>query len=332
MDTTFDKVTLKNLIEASPLSYKENEGSFIFDCPRCGRADKLWMRKRDGQFICWYCAEIDRFKGRPEYALKELLGMPLDEIRNRLYGESWHTDEGYLNLELRDPNGDEEYINEPSVNQVPFPSESCEIDHPHARRGADYLAGRGIPVDVAASYGIRYWPLERRVIFPAFIHDILVGYQSRAVFPTEWTDRVTGEKKSCAKILTSIGLERDKTVMFYNRLKGSRHAVLCEGPVDALKAHLCGGNVATMGKIVTKGQLNLLRCQGIEKVYLALDPDAALEATRIARELGDLELYVLEPPPGYKDLGDMSMEAVRELFDTAPKVLSNHLFVYLRRP
>jgi hypothetical protein len=332
-DTTFDREVLKNLIESSPLSFKENEGSFIFDCPRCSKKDKLWIRKRDGRFVCFYCAEIDNFKGRPEYALKELLGLPLDVIKTKLYGEAWHQDgTGCLNLVFRDPDEEEDPDEEPILKEIAWPTDTYEITNAHSAKGSAYLASRGLPADIAADYGIHYWSAKRRVLFPVVIHGALVGYQARAIYPTEWVDRVTGLTKTAPKIVTSDGLERDKALMFHDRLAGSEHAVLCEGPMDAIKAHLCGGNVAAMGKIVSRGQLLALRRMGIKKVYLALDPDAADEASRIAKELGDLELYLMEPPAGFKDLGDMSMEAVRGVFLTAPKITSNRLFVFLRPP
>jgi hypothetical protein len=332
IDTTFDREVLKNLLETSPLSFKENEGSFIFDCPRCSKKDKLWIRKKDGRFVCFYCAEIDNFKGRPEYALKELLGIPLDVIKNKLYGEAWHQDgTGCLNINLRD--FDEELEDDvPILKEIAWPHDAYPICEPSSARGALYLESRGLPKNIAGEYGIRYWATQRRVLFPVIQHGVLVGHQARAVYPTEWVDKVTGALKSAPKIVTSEGLERDKALMFHDRLVDSKHAVLCEGPMDAIKAHLCGGNVAAMGKIVSRGQLQALRRMGIEKVYLALDPDAADEASRIAKELGDLELYIMQPPAGFKDLGEMSFEAVREVFDTAPKVTSNRLFVFLRPP
>jgi hypothetical protein len=332
---TFDAEALKRLIEESPLSYKETEGSFIFECPRCCKADKLWIRKKDGRFICFVCAETERFKGRPEYALTELLGQPLDYIKQRLYGEAWHDEnsEVYLPGELIDFSEEPYAEYEPPTHaEIAWPWDSYEITDRNSIRGAAYLKSRGVPTDIAASYGIRYWTSQRRVLFPVSHHGKLIGHQARAIFPCEWLD-ADGKVKTAVKIVTSDGLERDRALMFHDRLIGSPHVVLCEGPMDAIKAHLCGGNVATMGKVVSRGQLDLIRYMGVKKVYLALDPDATEECSRIVREFyDDMEVYLMQPPAGFKDLGDMSFEAVREVFDTAPRVAPNHLFVYLRSP
>ena len=100
--------------------------------------------------------------------------------------------------------------------------------------------------------------------------------------------------------------------------------------MDGLKAHLCGGNVASMGKAVGKGQLELIRNSGCRKLYLGLDPDAYLEVNRIRKIMTDVVLYDLRPPAPYKDLGEMSMEAVKHLFDHAPVLHPSDVFVYLK--
>jgi hypothetical protein len=329
---SFDREALKKLIQESGIKFKQNQGSYIFDCPHCGKSEKLWIRKKDGRFICFYCADIDRFKGRAEYALKDLLNQPLDAIKEKLYGFSSREGENtYITIDLKGFTEEEELVT-PPPKEISWPWDSYEITSSFAARGAAYLESRGIPLHVASAYGIRYWPTQRRVLFPVFVDGVLVGYQGRAVYKTEWEDS-NGMSHSGLKILTSQGMDRSNEVMFYDRLRGSKHVVLCEGPVDALKAHLCGGNIATMGKVVSRGQLNLIRGLGIEKVYLALDPDASDEAAKVAQELGDdLQLFLMYPPDGFKDLGDMTLEAVRELFDSARPISRKHLFVYLRPP
>jgi hypothetical protein len=167
------------------------------------------------------------------------------------------------------------------------------------------------------------------VAFPVELEGRLVGFQERTVLKETklWSDELDRFTET-PKVLSSKGIPREQLVMFGDRLAGVEHVVLCEGPIDAIKAHLCGGNVATMGKAVSKGQIALLRANGIKKIYLALDPDAAEETARLAREFGDLEVYLMHAPAGYKDLGAMSMEAVRDLFTSAPRVNPGHIFVF----
>lgn len=120
--------------------------------------------------------------------------------------------------------------------------------------------------------------------------------------------------------------------MFSDRIN-AEHAVLCEGPIDALKAHLCGGNVAALGKGVSSHQLELLKHSGITRLYLALDPDAFVESQNILKLMVQyVEVYDMRPPQPYKDLGEMPMEEVKVLMDQAPKLDANHMFLYLKDP
>ncbi len=122
--------------------------------------------------------------------------------------------------------------------------------------------------------------------------------------------------------------------MFADRLNGSRHAVVAEGPVDALKAHLCGGNVSPMGKAVNPAQMGLILNAGVRDVYLGLDPDAADETARLVRNhFGDVRLFQLAAPVKgameKPDLGALDQLEVLELFRSARQIHAGQLFLYL---
>ncbi len=346
MSTDADK--LLAFIEDAGLSYKENSRSYVFDCPRCHRADKLYMEKRTGRFICFFCAETEGYKGRPEYALSDLAARPLREVRKALYGESAPGATLSLDLKVKDFFGDDDTVVE-ALAEIPtmrWPVDYYPIDHEHAYKGRDYLLGRGIGLSVAMEYGLRYCPVKRRVIFPVELGDRLVGWQERIITnPKHWDEE--GEKYIiAAKMLSSKDIPTSHVVMFANRMKGLKHVVVCEGPIDAMKAHLCGGNIATMGKAIGKGQIDVIRNpelilsqqmigtmrnSGIERVYLALDGDAARETSRLVREFSDMECFVMQPPRNKHDLGEMDYQEVYDLFKNARRVGPGAMFLTLGR-
>jgi hypothetical protein len=330
---------LRVYVQASGLGFRENATSFVFECPRC-RKRKLYVSKTTGRFACMRCKDVEGFQGRPEYAFAEMLGVPVDAAKTALYGHSAGGGELFLDIELADPYGfvdapaEEPEADEPA--EVAWPFDYYPIGDPRAKRGADYLAGRGVPAEVAARYGVRYSPEERSVVFPVESGGRLRGWQRRLVTPTSWVDQETGEVVEVPKSPTMSGMRRDRLLMFGDRLKGSEHAVVCEGPIDAIKADLCGGNVATMGKAASQFQLGLIRASGVRRVYLALDPDAADQMERAAREFHDLELRSMTAPQvagaGKNDLGAMTFQEVKELFDSAPAIGAGRLFVYVEPP
>ncbi len=321
---------LREYLSTSGLKWKETQTSYIFDCPNCGKKDKLSMYKDNGNFVCYYCAEIDGFKGRVEFALAALLNISVKKVRSDLFGDEKRT--AGLDFSPIQPWWDEEWATEEPPNFLEMPERiwgpnAYPIDHQHARAGAEYLLGRGIDTELAGYYGIRYDPVAREVLFPVQYGGTLFGWQGRRIYNLEYEDETTGETKTVPKVITTPGLKKDRIVMFADQLAGSDQAIICEGPVDAIKCDAChppgepAGNVATMGKAVSQAQINLIRYSGVSRVYLALDPDAVLETKRLIDAFdGYVETYLMEPPLPFGDFGEMSLKQVVEVYLTAPRV------------
>lgn len=295
---TFDRARFLEVLEelggVSPRA--QTSQSYIFSCPRCSKL-KLYVRKRDGRFVCWYCRERDNFQGRPEFALAALLGVGVEQARKALYEEDAPM---AAYLDIGPP-----FVPEPEAEaEIPvlvWPYHCVPLDNPMAARGRAYVEGRGVPLEVAMQYGIRYSSQERRVYFPVRMGGFLVGWQGRSIVP--------GAK---LKVLSTPGLPRDHTLLFEERLKlqGVEHVVLTEGPFDGLKAHEVGGNVAAMGKVVTDGQLDVVEQHGVKRAFLALDPDAAQENGALIGRLNmrGIETFWVDIPAPYEDLGAMPLQ------------------------
>lgn len=320
---------LEAYVRNSGLSYSQTSNSFVFTCPRCNSPKKLYIRKSDGRFVCWKCRETDNFQGRPEFALAELCSSTLKSVRDALYGDGGAVDsEIYLDVEL-DGWTDDDIIIEP-VRQVFWPLDFYEIDDHRSEKGATYLFSRGVSIDIAKFYGIRYCPPKQCIVYPIQHKGRLYGWQTRRITQTKFVDVEAGAVIEIPKALTSKGVKKDRLLMFADRVSGG-HVVLCEGPMDAIHAHLCGGNVATMGKSVSKQQLDLVINSGVTKVYLALDPDASDEIERCAQAFFDAGIQVFDLiPRSAKDLGEMPLEEVHSAFLCAQPICSSKLWIYLK--
>lgn len=309
---------LTDLVESSGLKTRGNSRSWIFDCPKCGKRDKLFMLKENGNFVCWVCKETIGFKGAPEYALTEILNRPLSDLKRILYGEQAIQSQQFLVTKLKDFFGDEDEVDEDAgeIQEQVWPVDFYPIDHKFSARGLTYLQSRGIDLNLAQKYGLRYSPPTRRVIFPIQYQGKLYGWQARAVFDTDSYDPETGETSSVPKVLTAKGVRKEHMFMYMDNLVGD-HAVLSEGPVDGIKADLCGGNVVSMGKAVSAQQVGILRNSGVKRLYLALDRDAATEIYRVAREFPDLTTYLMLAPRPWHDHGEMLTTEVLDTFNKA---------------
>ena len=316
-----DRQALADLIESSTLQFKKSATSYIFDCPRCQRKDKLYVHRQRGSFICFYCAEIDGYRGRPEFALSDLLGLSLSEIRAKLYGTTDRPADATPDFSV--PNFFDDYTVPADVIEpgpaFKMPAEFFPIDCEYSKPGVEYLAKRGVPLEIAREYGLKYWAQQRRVVFPVqkIASRQLCGYQGRAIFDAN------------LKILSSKEIPRGESLIFADRITDS-HVVLTEGPFDAIKAHYCGGNVAAMGKVVNEQQLELILARGVKKIYLALDPDASQEMSLLVQRIGGrAEVFHMRPPDGCKDFGEATFEQVKKAFDNAEPVNPLSLFVYV---
>ena len=327
-----NKEEIKSMLLEFGCSFKANSRSFILTCPKCRKKDKLYIRQSDGRYVCWVCKESENYQGRPEFVLADLTSLSIAEIRARLYGEEERnfTDNVIVFNPIDFLDEDEQLYSEYVLAKTVFTPDIFDIDNENCLPGLNYLEGRGVTLELAKKYGLKYSPTERRVIFPVQYKGELLGWQGRTISnQKEYWDDEFERFVTINKALTSKGFKKDKTVMFRDNLIGARHCVLCEGPIDAIKADLCEGNVATMGKAVSFDQLNLIKSHGIKKLYLALDPDAASEIRRILEFFKEIEMYDMRPK-SFKDLGEMTREQVRELFDTAQKLDNTQAIVYVK--
>ncbi len=330
-----NELKLAELVEDSGLVLKKNSKSWILTCPRCGKKGKLYIRRKDGRFVCWVCKETDGYQGRPEYVLSDLLGQHVQVLQGILYGTTVPSSLFFdpKIIDFCDDDDDEiiELDEAFQLEQAYWPPDFYPIDHPFSERGLKYLEGRGIPLDLALAYGIRYCPPKRRVVFPVEVEGKLVGWQERLIIEHRNFNEDLAVWMETPKALTKSGMKRDSVLMFGDRMKNCEHVILCEGPVDAIKAHKCGGNVATMGKAVTPKQVELLKNGGVKRVYFGLDRDAAKEIQRLFEEFraAGIECYDMRPPLNAHDLGDMTFDAVNDLFLSAERIRPGHIFVYL---
>jgi hypothetical protein len=325
---------LAQYIKDLGLSFHETSKSFMFNCPLCGGKDKLYIRKSDGRFRCFKCVTDKGFGGNVEYAIIELTDLPLKQVKESLYGSAQERS-GYLELQMKDflDQEEDEEIQEEKLPILTWPYHCIPISEPGAQNGLSYLQGRGIPLDVANTYGIRYSPQNRAVVFPVQVGGDLLGWQYRTIDPHRFL--VDDTVKERPKAWSSPNLPRDKVFMFANRLKGADAAVLTEGPIDCLKAHLFNqGNVAAMGKAISSAHVAILLRSGVKTVYVGLDPDAFSELDSLLCKLGvgiDVRLIRLpESTKGKVDLGSLSMEDALKTILAAEPMVRGKLYVWLK--
>jgi hypothetical protein len=318
MRLTPDKII--RLIESQGLDYKEKKSTIHTTCPACGESDKLSISKRSGATIC--------YRGKCSFGRQwfdDWLALTSHISRQeatRIIAEldKPRVTEGYRILEDSEVrNKEESFV---VVKEVEWPAAGCfPITFPECSRGQKYLESRGIPMEMAERYGIMYNLVTDRVVLPIMQLGKCYGWQARSTFDVDKDFRMRNNE----------GYSRGTTVMFYDRLQGSDHVVMCEGPFDAMKFDRVGGNIATMGTAVTDGQLDLILDSGVTKIYLAFDDDyaASQSMTDLVKRIGaaDFQIYRISIPQscvircaaaGKKaDFGECTFEECEDAFKKA---------------
>jgi 5S rRNA maturation endonuclease (ribonuclease M5) len=258
--------------------------------------------------------------------------IPVPEACQQLYGgERHHVHEDLPDLYKLDEAEPVEQI--PAI-EWPLPG-VFSIDSAGFPDGATYIQSRGLAADVAKQYGIMYGPpssilhpsyLHRRVFIPIMRNGVCLGFQARAI------DRVSDKDR----MRNNEGFHRDRLIMFEDRMRTADHVIICEGPFDAIKFHKAGGNICTMGKVVTAKQLEIIKSYKPQKVYLALDADADVEIMQLAKAFSVPVYYVQVPESvqqrckalGKKaDFGECTMDECLEAVKAA--VLADDTFFVL---
>jgi hypothetical protein len=297
---------------------KANARSYIFDCPACGGNEKLYIEKSSGRSICFKhkTEECPTAKTGIIHTLHLLSEVPHRIIKEELSDKIITTQEEVLSLEdevdLEIENQKKKELSPIDVKQLPF---DCKpIDWPEAKEGLDYLTGRGLDLETLKRQNVMYSNRYRRVIFPVIMNGEMYGWQGRAV-----------DKNNPLRMYNLPGEWKTKTLMFFDNLKGSDKAILAEGAISALKFSKVGGFVATMGKVISQKQIDMVLDLGVKKVYLALDPDAINEMEDLTKRLlmqtkYKVECFLIKVPVDKEDFGDCSYDECVNAYQTSIKL------------
>lgn len=305
---------------------KENARSFIFDCPACGGSSKLYIEKTNGRSICF--KHKTEHCPTPQTPLAKVLSLisavPYEDIKNILTEKITIT----VGETLPEP------IIQNILSKVPpqkiiaplepikphqYPPGLIPIRAPDnngdiINEGTQYLLNRGLDIKSVENFGVCYSIYMRRVVFPVLHQNKCYGWQARTI-----------DKNVKPRMYNLPGTWKARTLMFYDNIVGSEFAIVAEGAISALKFALVGGFVATMGKLISNEQLDLILGLGIKKIFLALDPDAIKEMCEIVCKIynttnGLVKCFLIKVPNHKEDFGDCTYEECKTAFNMAEPI------------
>jgi hypothetical protein len=239
------------------------------------------MLQANGFSVC-YRGSCDYGKRPFAYYISKVAKIPLDAAKQLIYGgDLLLAASEKIDLSFLD---NEKVLDE--LKEIPYPNGFEHISSLFPSDARAYLEGRGIPMELVSLYDIKWNPNKRRVVLPIFMNHKCYGYQGRAI------DDV--DKK--LRMLNNEGFRRESLVMFYDQVAVGGHVIINEGPFDAMKFHYCGGNIATLGKVVTNKQIELILQKKPSAIYLGLDDDAQAETKVLKEKLRGVPIFELSVP------------------------------------
>jgi DNA primase len=172
------------------------------------------------------------------------------------------------------------------------------LDSPRAMR---YYAGRLITEESVKKFGLGFSEKQDMVTIPVHSPDGMeIGFVGRSIEGKEFKN--------------TPGLPKSKTLFNIHRVKASNTVYVVESSFDAIRLDQCGfPAVATLGANVSTSQTDLLQ-KYFNNVIVIADNDEAggNMKDRILERLGS-RVTVIKIDKQYKDIGDMSDEAILEL-------------------
>jgi DNA primase len=169
-----------------------------------------------------------------------------------------------------------------------------------------YVKKRGFSVDQFSRYGIGYGTMGETygyLIIPFYYHGQLKYYNARNVIGKG--PRYNNPDKDIT------GLGKQFIIFNHDALEMYRSVFVCEGALNALTMGDRG--IATMGKAISKYQVNELLKSQCERYIILLDPDAKEYAINLALKLVAYKKVKVVFLPEGKDCNDLKRPAVMRL-------------------
>jgi DNA primase len=188
---------------------------------------------------------------------------------------------------------------------------------------------RGIKIETAKRWGLRYDKRLQRVVFPVRRMDgRLVGCSGR-IIPSFDVPNRDGDHP--LRYYNYSGLNKMRYLYGAHLFKLGNPVVVTEGQFDALKtSQALGENVnvcATLGHGFTEDHRKTIASCQPDAIYLFQDNDIAgrRAAEMVASKLHSVAPLMLMRPTGGKDPGAMTDEAIQDAFKNPQLVLNGQI-------
>ena len=303
--SSYSQEQIKRVINGSGIDIEsEVDSDYIIFCPFHNnyRSPAGEVDKRTGFFFCFSCQHVSDL---PSLIMKTS-GRTYFEAVRYIKSKETETDLSYqINQSL---------VNKPDY--LPYDEllikrlSSQALESPRAMR---YYSGRLISEASVRKFDLGYSEKQDMVTIPVASPDgVSVGFVGRSVEGKDFKN--------------TPGLPKSKVLFNLHRVKTAGKVYVVESSFDAIRLDQCGfPAVATLGANVSRIQTDLLQ-KYFNNVIVIADNDEAggNMKDKIVERLGS-RVTVIKIDKQYKDIGDMSDDAIKNIDESFDKTISSML-------
>ena len=302
---SYSQEQIKRVINGSGINVEsEVDSDYIIFCPFHNnyRSPAGEVDKRSGFFYCFSCQHVSDL---PSLIMKTSGRTYFEAVR---YIKSKET-EADLSYQIN-----QSLVNKPDY--LPYDEllikrlSAQALESPRAMR---YYSGRLINDSSVRKFDLGYSEKQDMVTIPVHSPDgVSVGFVGRSVEGKDFKN--------------TPGLPKSKVLFNLHRVKTAGKVYVVESSFDAIRLDQCGfPAVATLGANVSRIQTDLLQ-KYFNNVIVIADNDEAggNMKDKIVERLGS-RVTVIKIDKQYKDIGDMSDEAIKNIDETFDKTIASML-------
>ena len=303
--SSYSQEQIKRVINGSGINIEsEVDSDYIIFCPFHNnyRSPAGEVDKRSGFFFCFSCQHVSDL---PSLIMKTS-GRTYFEAVRYIKSKETETDLSYqINQSL---------VNKPDY--LPYDEllikrlSAQALESPRAMR---YYSGRLINDSSVRKFDLGYSEKQDMVTIPVHSPDgVSVGFVGRSVEGKDFKN--------------TPGLPKSKVLFNLHRVKTAGKVYVVESSFDAIRLDQCGfPAVATLGANVSRIQTDLLQ-KYFNNVIVIADNDEAggNMKDKIVERLGS-RVTVIKIDKQYKDIGDMSDEAIKNIDESFDKTIASML-------
>lgn len=282
----------------------EVDSDYIIFCPyhNNSRTPAGEVDKRSGLFFCFSCQHIT----------------DLTQLIMTMTGRSYFESARYI--KSKETASDLVYDIEKQLQEKPIYNQYDQLiikrlnqQALESARAMRYYASRLITEESVKKFSLGFSEKQDMVTIPVHSPDGMeIGFVGRSIEGKEFKN--------------TPGLPKSKTLFNLNRVKTSDRVYVVESSFDVIRLDQCGfPAVATLGANVSNIQTDLLQ-KYFNNIMVIADNDEAggNMKDKILERLGS-RVSVIQLNKEYKDIGDMSDEAIKNIDESFDNAIANML-------